>query len=246
MGAAVINPFCWPVLPSARRFARGVLTGNWDAHFDKWYFFASSKKRKERFEGYLDAYAKTIKKFCEKTGAWPVIVGMEALDFEACQRLQKKLSADVPIFSSEKYNAFELTAILEILSVLITSRYHARVLSLAAAVPTVAVSMDERLSNIYDELGQSDEYCLNVNDPLLAEKLPAAVAPIWRYRNKVSGQLMERHSVFLESLGTMGLTLHDFISSRFPGVSLRAQPDSWSDTLRYSRILNQKNTTRQS
>jgi polysaccharide pyruvyl transferase WcaK-like protein len=43
---------------------------------------------------------------------------------------------------------------------LVTSRYHAAILSLAARVPQIAVGHDLRLSSLYDELGLLDEFFL--------------------------------------------------------------------------------------
>ena len=57
------------------------------------------------------------------------------------------------MFSSRELNASQMTTLFRDLDLLITSRYHACILSLAAAVPQIAVGHDLRLKTLYAELG---------------------------------------------------------------------------------------------
>ena len=104
-----------------------------------------------------------------------VIFGMEALDWDAINRLQGMLKTPAAIFSSKFYDGYQMLALLRTLSMLVTSRYHARVCSLPGGVPAIAVSMDERLFNIYQEAGQLADYYFTVEDPDLYEKLVPAM-----------------------------------------------------------------------
>ena len=61
------------------------------------------------------------------------------------------------VFSSREHNASRMTTLLRSLDLLVTSRYHAAVLSMAAAVPQVAVGHDLRLLTLYQELGMAGE-----------------------------------------------------------------------------------------
>ena len=59
------------------------------------------------------------------------------------------------------------------LSILLTSRYHAAVLSMGAeegGCPIVAVSMGERLGGILHELSLDQKYLLSTSDPALGKK----------------------------------------------------------------------------
>ena len=62
------------------------------------------------------------------------------------------------IFSSNQYNASQMVSILRSLELLLTSRYHACVLSLAAQVPQIAIGHDLRLKTIYRELGLFEDF----------------------------------------------------------------------------------------
>ena len=46
-----------------------------------------------------------------------------------------------------------MTALLRSLELLVTSRYHAAVLSMPAAVPQIAIGHDQRISGLYGEMG---------------------------------------------------------------------------------------------
>jgi polysaccharide pyruvyl transferase WcaK-like protein len=69
-----------------------------------------------------------------------------------------------------------MTALLRSLSALVTSRYHAAILSLQAHVPQVAVGHDLRLKSLYGELGLQEDYFLNPDLPDLWSRLHDAVS----------------------------------------------------------------------
>lgn len=145
--------------------------------------------------------------FAAERGFQPVIIGMEQLDAEACMLLNKRFSADCPIFLSSNYDGFFLTELLRSLKVLVTSRYHAQVLATGSYVPTVAVSMDERLVNLSDELGTSKEMLLHVDDPDLAPRLLLALDYAQDNADEVRGQLSVAYQDVCDRLDQMGLWL---------------------------------------
>lgn len=75
------------------------------------------------------------------------------------------------IFCSREYNASQMVSILRSLELLVTSRYHACVLSLAAQVPQLAVGHDLRLKTIYRELGLFEDFFVEPNAHDLYESL---------------------------------------------------------------------------
>ncbi len=83
---------------------------------------------------------------------------MEELDERMARKVHARMACagQARIFSSREYNASRMTSILRSLDFLVTSRYHACVLSMAAQVPQIAVGHDLRLKSIYAELGLQD------------------------------------------------------------------------------------------
>ena len=95
---------------------------------------------------------------------FPVLIGMERLDEPAVYALADRLDRPGAVFLSGEYSAGFITGILRRLSALVTSRYHAAVLSMETGCPIVAVSMDERLDGIMRELSLDGEYLFFTTD----------------------------------------------------------------------------------
>lgn len=178
MGVAAIDPFCWPVKPSLAKTVRAAVTRDWSHNFAKWYFFSVSDDRNRAFDAYIEALASAVNGQYERTGCHVVLLGMERLDERACRELARRIQAPHSMFLAKDYNAYQMTAVLRSLTLLVTSRYHANVLSMPAGVPTVAVSMDERLQNTMDEVGLSEHLLLRTDDAELSERLREALSYI--------------------------------------------------------------------
>ena len=73
------------------------------------------------------------------------------------------------------FDGYVMTAALRSLSLLVTSRYHAQVLATGAFVPSIAVSMDERLDNLAAELKCDPRLLYGVEESDLAPKLLLAL-----------------------------------------------------------------------
>lgn len=145
LGIAVIDPFCWPVRASLFRWIWGILRGDLSGRYDKWYFFSASEERSAAYGRYIRSLAAAVRTFSKEHDLFPVLLGMEALDRKACLDLRSLPDAPSALFLSEENDAKVMTGILRSLSLLVTSRYHAAVLSMEGGCPITAVSMDERM-----------------------------------------------------------------------------------------------------
>ena len=222
IGIAVINPFWWPVRPSLPRLIRSVLTRKWNLHFQKWYYFSWSKARERSYNAYVEAIAQAVTDYVDLHDAFPVIIGMEQLDDRACVRLQtllKEQMIDAPLFVSHSYDGKQLSALLRNLSLLVTSRYHAHVLSMDAAVPTVAISMDERLTNLVSDIGLRDQLLHHVTDDDLAGKISKSFSYIDEHVSEVRQALETQVKASLSLTGDMGYFFVDYVQQAFPGFA---------------------------
>lgn len=223
LGVAVINPFWWPVRPSLGRLVRAAVTGDWSLHYQKWFFLSWSKGREAAYGRYLDAVADAVAGFAAERDWQPVLVGMERLDAAAVGDLAARLEARglVPALQvlAANEDGYVISQVLERLGLLVTSRYHAQVLAMRAQVPTVSVSMDERLANMAEDLGFSDRLLLDVADGGLAAKLRAAMG--WADENRVAigARIASCREGFIGQFHRMGTFLVDFVEKRFPGFS---------------------------
>ena len=210
LGIAVINPFCWPVRLSLWKWLKGSVTGRLSGQYDKWYFFSNSPARRGAFHRYIAEIAAGVNSFMESRDSFPVLIGMERLDALAVSALAHRLDRPCAVFLSGEYFAGIITGVLRRLSALVTSRYHAAVLSMGTGCPIVAVSMDERLDGIMREVSLDGEYLFHVTDRNLGAEIAAALlnghsqreriqrhirrqAVLYRVKQEDMGQFMERY-----------------------------------------------------
>lgn len=231
IGLAIINPFCWPVKPNIGKWIRGQWKGSSQYHYEKWYFLSDSKKRRKLLNNYLLSIAGAADQFAKRHNAQIVIFGMEALDYDPCVRLQNILNTPAYIFTSKSYNGYEMASVLRRLSMLVTSRYHARVLSMPAGTPSIAISIDERLRNLLAENGHLEDYYLEADDCHLREKLTISMEKMWANRKKVSKENLATIPGYLELMGNMGATFRNFIKKNFPLFPLPPEPKDWKGYL---------------
>lgn len=214
LGIAPINPYWWPVRSSLARWAAQALGSRRHINYQHWYFFSWSDERARQYERYLDGMASSACAFARERGFQPVILGMERLDEDACRQLAKRLGGNVPVMLSKDLDGYVIGEVLRACSVLLTSRYHAQVLATGSDVPAVAVSMDERLDNLADELGMPPELLLHVDDEDLAERALHALAFAWDNRDAIAAQLAESRERLEGELATMADEFASHVKSK--------------------------------
>lgn len=171
IGVAVINPYCWPVRPSLWKWIKAVLMGKRKLQYDKMYFFSDSKERRKNYKNYLTQLAQAIKTYTSEHEAFAVIIGMEKLDAKPCRHFKEILGMDCALVTSLETPVFQMTSILHCLDILVTSRYHAAVLSMLKGMPIVAVSMDNRLDGLYQDIPVMAQHLHRVGDTDLANRI---------------------------------------------------------------------------
>lgn len=171
IGVAVINPYCWPVRPSIWKWMKAFITGKRKLQYDKMYFFSDSEKRREKYQRYLAQLYQAIKVYRDTNGAFVVIIGMEKLDARACGHFRRLMGDDCAMITSLETPVFQMTSVLHCLDILVTSRYHAAVLSMLKGMPIVAVSMDSRLDGLYHDIPAIEPHLHHVGDICLADQV---------------------------------------------------------------------------
>lgn len=191
LGVAVINPFWWPIRSSLTRWAKVVLTGNHTGQYDKFYFFSDSMERREKFQHYLSEIAQAVNRYQQEHNAFVAILGMEQLDEGACKRFEQLVEGPHQVYHSKNHDVFQMTGLLRQFSMLVTSRYHAAVLSMKRAIPLVAISMDGRLDGVIQETELADHYLHHVDDADLGEHLTTSLHLADLSREKISNTIRE-------------------------------------------------------
>ena len=226
IGIACIDPWSYPVRPDLARTLKSAVTRKWENHYEKVYFFAATE-RDGKYQAYLGGIADAVNRFKKDNDVHVVIIGMDWTDLDACQDLQSRIEGNPYIFSSRFYEGHQMTAALHALSMLITSRYHARVLSMTGGVPAIAVSLDERLYNIYNECCQLDDYYLKTDEPDLGAKLLPMMEKLWANRKAISADTMAQVPRYLRQMSDMGKFFRSYVAEKFDGIELADEPGDW-------------------
>jgi polysaccharide pyruvyl transferase WcaK-like protein len=224
VGVSVINPYWWPVRPDLKRFFSGARLTSPEYHYDRFYFMTDTQERRAKFRAYLEAVARCVNRLASELRCKVAVFGMEGLDLHPCQELSKLLEPGHHVFSSRQYDAYQVTALLRCLSILVTSRYHAHVLSIPAGVPAVAVSIDERLANLMEELGTHGTAYVRADDPDLQTRLDGAIQRIWTTRAAQREEILNSVAGYLGTMASMGRELRRFVAERFHGFPLPPEP----------------------
>lgn len=220
LGVAAIDPFCWPVRASLRKWACGLLTKNRESQYDKWYFYSDSPQRRAAYKRYVDELAKAVRGACQEMGFFPVLLGMERMDAKACAALRERLGTPCAEFLSGECSADIMVGVLQRLSALVTSRYHAAVLSAKGGCPMVAVSMDERLDSLMREFGLDGHYLHHVTDEGLGDAVLASLSRGHRERDQLRRHIQGKLPSYKARQEEMGVFVRDYILERLGrGVS---------------------------
>ena len=167
VGIAAVDFSRWPVV--VRPFGREEDRYRWPDSY------SSSPARRRTSEHLAEGYARIADAVIEH-GRSVALIGMEQLDEPLATAIRARMRNPerARVFSSRQIDASRMTVLLRSIGALMTSRYHAAILSMAAGVPMVAVGHDLRLRTLFDEIGCS-EYFVGVGDDSDIREDPAAV-----------------------------------------------------------------------
>ncbi|MFH1016947.1 MAG: polysaccharide pyruvyl transferase family protein [Pseudomonadota bacterium] len=226
-----INPFWWPVRPSLYKFAANRLAGRYgEQHYKSIYFHDWSGEAARKYNRYLDALATAVTAFRNEEDVLPVLVGMERLDRRACERLAERLDPKPPLFISDEHNMYDLVSILRNGSMMVSSRFHAIVCSMPAQVPSVGVTMDERIRNLMNDRGHAD-FFLEVDDPDLGDRLLALLRRMPRETDAIRDQIGCAVPGQLRLMGQMGIDFVDEVRRVYPEFTPPNLKRTWEDHL---------------
>ena len=155
VGIAIIDFNLWPVV---------IRPWGSKENIYKWpYYFSRSPKRVMASKDLASKWAAEADRIIETYQKKIAFICMEELDEPLAKNIVNKMKhpQNARIFSSNEFNASQITEILRNIDFLITSRYHAAVLSLEARVPQIAVGHDPRLKGLYKDLDLDEDYFID-------------------------------------------------------------------------------------
>ncbi len=225
-----INPFEWPVKASVTKLAVRSFTGAYkESHYRGPYFHHSGPEAGRAYEQYLTSIANAVDAFRKQHKVFVILVAMERLDGRPAGRIAEKLGG-VPVLTSDDYNMYELVSILRASHLMVSSRYHGIVTSMPALVPSVGITMDERIRNLMRERGHQ-ELLMNVDDPDLEPRLLVAMEKLCQEREAIAAAMGRTVVKNLKAMARMGVYFEEEAQRRFPEYPTRKGQWSWEDYL---------------
>ncbi len=225
-----INPFWWPVKASVLKLAARTLTGAYkETQYRTVYFHTWGEKEAAVYEHYLGSLARAVSAFRERHGIMVVLAAMERLDAKACRHLADRLGG-VPVFTSDDYDMYQLVSILRACHYMVSSRYHGIVTAMPALVPSVGVTMDERIRNLMRERGHTHLFT-EVDEPELESKLLQMLETLRHDADAIREGIGRTVARNLKLMARMGMHFEDQLQRRYPEFPTRTGIYSWEDYL---------------
>jgi polysaccharide pyruvyl transferase WcaK-like protein len=225
-----INPFWWPVKAALGKWLAHSAAGAYkDSYYRTIYFHRSGREVNAAYEKYLAAMAGGVKRYKDSRAVFPVLVAMEMLDRDACERVAQKLGG-VPVFSSDRYNMYELVSILRACDRMLSSRYHAIVTSMPAGVLSAGVTMDERIRNLMRERGH-EQLLMRVDEPDLEDKIVASLHILDSQSEEIRNAIGRTVARNLQLMARMGVYFEEQVARRYPEFPVRRGVLAWQDYL---------------
>ena len=225
-----INPFWWPVKPSLAKWLAHSAAGAYkESYYRTIYFHRAGRDVDTAYETYLAAMAAGVDRYRKQRNIFPVLVAMEMLDRNACERVAQKIGG-APVFASDRFNMYEIVSMLRQCDRMLSSRFHAIVTSMPAGVPSAGVTMDERIRNLMRERGH-EHLLMKVDEPDLADKIVAALQALDAEADAIreaSGCAVARN---LRTMARMGVYLEEHVARQYPDFPIRRGVLDWEEYL---------------
>jgi polysaccharide pyruvyl transferase WcaK-like protein len=225
-----IDPFCWPVRASLAKFAGRTFFGAYKAsHYRSVYFHAAGEEAETAFEKYIAAIASAVDAFRQRHDVYVVLVAMERLDSRACEALRPRLGG-VPIFTSDRFDMYQIVSILGACDWMVSSRYHAIVTSMPALVPSAGITMDERIRNLMEERGHQN-LLMSVEETELESRLLEALEKLRADSESIRAAIRRTVVENLKRMARMGVFLERNVQQLYPEFPISGGVRSWEDYL---------------
>lgn len=153
----------------------------------------------------------------------------EEVDNRAANRLAEKLGG-APTFSSSQYNIYQLVSLFRVADLMLSSRYHAIVTSMAGRVASAGITFYERIANLMRERGH--EYLsMRVDDPNLEPRIDLALQLLNRHADQIAEECVQTVARQLSVMSGMGKSLLEHVLDKYPKFEPKRQFHSWEDYL---------------
>ena len=209
VGMAAEDIYLWPV--QIRPWGRKKYCYRWP------YYYQHSGACQQKSELLVDVLAVQADEIIEKYDKDVALLSMEGLDTAFTSRIQQhmKHANRTKVFSSVQYNASQMASVLRSLDALITSRYHAGVLSLPHHVPQTAIGHDLRIKDLYLDL-QIPELFVDHDDPNRYKALSDNVETLFNQHDAIKNRLRKGYARYEAREKKNAQLFRAFLETKYP------------------------------
>ena len=209
VGMAAEDIYVWPV--QIRLWDRKKYCYRWP------YYYTHSKSSLEKSDLLAKVLAVQADDIIMEHDKDIALLSMEGLDAGFANKIQRLMKHPdrTKVFTSLEYNASQMTSILRSLDLLITSRYHAGVLSLPNQVPQTAIGHDLRIRDLYADL-EISELFTDHEDPLRFWELSNDVGDIFDHYDSVKDKLKKGYEQYREREKRNPQLFKAFLETHYP------------------------------
>jgi polysaccharide pyruvyl transferase WcaK-like protein len=222
VGLAMQNYFWWPIVPDVAKFIKQKLTGDKELaeyNYKLIYYYDYDDEDEKTYDRWAQMLTGTMDWLTEKYNVQPVLIGMEALDKKSCLDVQSRMKNKSIVLLCQDYVGTQMAALLRQLNLLITTRYHAMVLSMPGRIPFIGLSRDERILGVMHELGLHNDYYLDYKMENLESNLRDRV-------DRIMGSAAEQERLkkviddilpyYYSQMGLLGHDIRELVRQSFP------------------------------
>ena len=225
-----INPFWWPVKPSLSKSLAHAITGAHEkSYYRTIYFHRDGRDVDTAYAQYLSEMAAGIQRYRQTRSVFPVMIAMEMLDRDACERVAQQIGG-APVFGSDEHTMYELVSILRACHRMLSSRFHAIVTSMPGGVPSAGVTMDERIRNLMHQRGH-DHLMMEVDEPDLADKIVTALNTLDSQADEIRCSMGKVVANNLRLMARMGVYFEERVARQYPQFPIRTGVRGWEEYL---------------
>jgi len=208
-GIAAEDIYIWPV--QIRPWGKRKDCYRWP------YYYQHSKECRAKSELLADVLAVQADEIVEKYDKDIALLSMEGLDTTFTTRIQQRMKHPdrTRVFSSTQYNASRMASVLRSLDILITSRYHAGVLSLPHLVPQTAIGHDLRIKDLYTDL-ETPELFIDHEDPDRYKILSNNVEILFNQQREMKTKLKKGYEKYLAREKRNPQLFKTFLETNYP------------------------------
>lgn len=226
VGLAMQNYFWWPVVPDLAKFMKQKLTRNKELaeyNYKQIYYYDYDKEDRKKYDRWVQMLTEIMDGLTKEYDVCPVIIGMEALDKKSCDDVARRMKNQPIVLACQDYVGHQMAALLRELHLLMTTRYHAMVLSMPGKVPFIGLSRDERIRGVMREIGLYDDYYLDYQMENLEEKIKDRIRRILgddAEHARAKTVIDENLPYYYAQMGMLGLDIRELVREQFPAFDM--------------------------